>query len=185
MSTIVAVGLLIASMASTNRGLSEFDKLDCGIRRRDLSVSRSVIILFIRRVQCRQIYERAQKLQPFRASHRETFDALRLLEICGDPPPRAGSQTPIDFVAPYNASDPCVVFVHPMRGDDAANGMASRPFRSVARALHATRVACDKAPSKTIVLSGGVHFLNQVAGLRGVLCCAMWRVLVQYSRAAS
>jgi hypothetical protein len=145
---VMAVLHLLSLMASANlveQHTADFEKLDCGIRR--------------------QIYTRAQKLQPFRGVHRETFDALRLHELCGDPPPLGESGSSADFVA-YNASGECAFFVQPSGGDDAADGTASRPFRSFARALHETRVSCSAhVPAKTIVLSGGVHYLNQTIEL--------------------
>ena len=101
-------------------------------------------------------YEYGLKLLPERKPQLESFDALQLADNCGVTRPTA-----VAAVAPaaLRAPDGLAWHVHPELGDDGASGEEHAPFRSIARALAATRASSSAAP-KSVVLQAGVHYLN-------------------------
>eukprot|EP01050_Picozoa_sp_SAG11_P031317 SAG11_NODE_9682_length_890_cov_0.891277_2_plen_229_part_01 len=112
---------------------------------------------------------RAEAMQPWR-DHAATFDALELATLCGLPPPPplsapAASHRHKQQSAPLSAAA-AVFHVDAVAGSDLAAGTAAAPFRSLVRALAAARAARAASPDQTappppIVLSAGVHFLNE------------------------
>lgn len=133
---LFTIGLTIADL------YPNLTALDCGMRR--------------------ILYERALKLQPWRGKQKDTFDSLRLTELCGDDPPPYETRTPPSF--PINDSSvdvESIFFVHPNLGNDINDGTSSSPFRSVHRALTASRKTFLHHTKRKIVLQEGVHFLNE------------------------
>ena len=98
-------------------------------------------------------YEFAGELQPWRAPHRDVFDALELESICGElPPPGATPRLSHDDL-PAAAS---TMYVNVTGGDDSNSGTISAPLATPHAALVMLRNL--KAP-RVMVLRGGVHFL--------------------------
>jgi len=96
-------------------------------------------------------YERALAIQPHNAPLLSLFDALQLHTLCGMPRPAE----PMPKAAPSRG--PAEVLeslrVDPALGDDRRG----RPFRSISAAVRAAR----QRKIKSIVLSDGIHFLNE------------------------
>lgn len=102
-------------------------------------------------------YEYGLKLLPSRKPQLESFDALELHTTCGVTRP-----TMVAPAAPPVLSLPdggATFHVDAAGGNDfgAGRGDAARPFRTIHRALAASRAV---AAPKKIVLAKGVHFLN-------------------------
>eukprot|EP00052_Salpingoeca_macrocollata_P019021 m.157013 g.157013 ORF g.157013 m.157013 type:complete len:921 (+) comp20843_c1_seq1:32-2794(+) len=102
----------------------------------------------------------AQKLQPHQPNLHAVFDALQLstcnmtLQATGyRPAPAAALRT---FGLPRHA-DATNTFYVAVDGDDQHPGSLAQPFRTIERALHATRSV--QGPG-TIVLRAGTHFLD-------------------------
>ena len=122
----------------------------------------------------RALLEYALKLQPFRsrAEMQELVDALNMEG--GDPggvaqchnltlPSGIRVERFAPALGPALGSAELVVFVDAERGDDAHAGSEARPFRSVRRAVEATRSTSRR--SACIVLRGGVHYLDETLRL--------------------
>ncbi len=127
----------------------------------------------------RALLEYALKLQPLR-SRGEMQELVDALNMEGGEPGGAAQchnlTLPDGFGAgadagagastrlgPALGSAEVVVFVDAERGDDTSSGSEARPFRSVERALEATRARARR--SSCIVLRGGVHYLNDTLRL--------------------
>ena len=100
-------------------------------------------------------YEYGLKLLPERKPQLESFDALQLADNCGVTRPAAVAASAAALPQP----DGLAWHVHPEHGDDGASGEEHAPFRSIARALAATRASSSATP-KSVVLQAGVHYLN-------------------------
>ncbi len=95
----------------------------------------------------RVIYERAQVLQPWR-DHVSTFDALELARLCGDSrPPRPSSASRSASPRFPITSVPEHTFYVPDQ------------WRTIRDAIEASR-RVSTAQTKTIILRGGIHYLN-------------------------
>ena len=94
-------------------------------------------------------------LIPARKPQLESFDALELDSGCGVTRPIEVAFTPASLALPAGVA----FHVAPEHGDDALAGSEDAPFRTIHRALAATRAAPSAAP-KSIVLQAGVHYLN-------------------------
>ena len=110
-------------------------------------------------------YEYGLKLLPSRKPQLESFDALELATTCGITRP-----TGVAPAAPPVLTLPdggvAAFYVDAVGGVDvgAERGDAARPFRTIHRALAATRAvsgfSTTAAAPKSIVLAAGVHYLN-------------------------
>ena len=115
-------------------------------------------------------YEFALNLIPDRAPQREVFDALELADTCGVTPPKAmvSEDTMMQRVRgvslPVHATDANTFYVDPIKGNDSAAGSKANPFKTVFRALKATR-SLATGNSGTIVLEAGTHFLSNTVQL--------------------
>eukprot|EP00658_Telonema_sp_P-2_P049871 TRINITY_DN3795_c0_g1_i19.p1 TRINITY_DN3795_c0_g1~~TRINITY_DN3795_c0_g1_i19.p1 ORF type:complete len:842 (-),score=152.99 TRINITY_DN3795_c0_g1_i19:108-2633(-) len=103
-------------------------------------------------------YEYGLQLQPHRAPLLELFDALQLHTTCGLPRPTKPSTPPFVLA---RAPPPGGLFVHPELGHDGATGTEQDPLRTVTSAIE--RVVASG--NSTIVLRGGLHFLNETLEL--------------------
>ena len=107
----------------------------------------------------------AQSLQPQHSPHRGVFDALQLGVLCGDQPPPAHYTSPSFFSPPPTSTQTSrgsVVYVAATGGDDTGQGSEDQPFASI----HAAQAHARSLPApRTIVLRGGVHFLNKTLQL--------------------
>eukprot|EP00656_Telonema_subtile_P008208 TRINITY_DN13842_c0_g1_i3.p1 TRINITY_DN13842_c0_g1~~TRINITY_DN13842_c0_g1_i3.p1 ORF type:complete len:426 (-),score=74.82 TRINITY_DN13842_c0_g1_i3:52-1329(-) len=101
-------------------------------------------------------YQYGLHLQPHRAPFRELFDALELHTKCGLPIPEDG-----ELAAPSRPLGIEAVHVDAAIGDDLHDGSEGHALKTVAAALEMTRAR----GSKSIVLRGGVHYLNETMQL--------------------
>ena len=72
------------------------------------------------------------------------FDALELSTTCGVTPPKdyydsSKATTPHLMAAVENDAAAATFYVDPQNGSDSATGSADHPFKTVARAVNATR----------------------------------------------
>ncbi|EGD73635.1 hypothetical protein PTSG_05343 [Salpingoeca rosetta] len=101
----------------------------------------------------------AQKLQPSQPNLRAVFDALQL-EQCGE---SLGGFRPAEpsslstFSLPAHASDANTFYVDAVAGSDSNPGTLAKPFRTVLRAVEATRGLPASLQPGTVALRGGVH----------------------------
>jgi len=120
-------------------------------------------------------WELSVRYMPERIPLRDAFDALSLGSApggCGLTEPRAPPSTA--FFTPYTPerlAAECAVgpfWVNATGGDDAGAGTKGAPFRTLARALAATRAARPggRGGVACIALRGGVHFLDETLELR-------------------
>ena len=90
--------------------------------------------------------------------------ALELSKTCGVTRPAAAAQQQPSFVPTLPATG-SKFHVDPLAGDDDLHdGSAASPYRSVLKALAASRGPHAVAP-KSIVLNAGVHYLNETITL--------------------
>ena len=130
-------------------------------------------------------YEYSLKLIPDRAPQREVFDALELEHTCGVTPPKAIS-SPAKAVSAAAAAKGVMLrvgvptfFVDASSGSDSNAGSAAKPFKTIARALKATRgneaqqqkqqrqqQKQERGSSpRTIVLRAGIHYIGSTVEL--------------------
>ena len=116
-------------------------------------------------------YEFSLRLMPERAPLRDVFDALGLDSRCGVSAPSAPPST--SFFKPLTpgevaaACPTAAYYVDPAAGSDGAAGTRAAPFRTLPRALAATRSGGPRSPgaSACIVLRPGVHYLSATLNL--------------------
>ena len=117
-------------------------------------------------------YELSIRQMPERAPLRDVFDALRLGTDCGVTPPAAPASTAyFKPLTPAEVAQSCTsgtFYVNATGGSDSAVGTMEAPFKTLPRALAATRAAGARPAGQTacIILRGGVHYLpaTQVLG---------------------
>jgi hypothetical protein len=105
-------------------------------------------------------YEYGLALIPARAPQMESFEALELEKTCGvtPPPPRGTSRR---VVLPFPSSDAdATYYVDYEHGNDSNDGRKGSPFKTIRRALVATRGETATGSSATMVLAAGVHYLE-------------------------
>ena len=98
------------------------------------------------------------------------FDALNLAERCGDTRP-SGAMPRVLPVSQANAGTPSVDVFVSVNGSDSWPGTPTQPFRTVARALGAVRLARAGAASATpasITLFAGKYYLDATIVLTAV-----------------
>ena len=105
-------------------------------------------------------YEYALTLMPERAPLGDVYDALRLGSECGLPPPVASATPAFGDVGavlpPPVTAVLTTVYADPIRGDDGGDGSFAKPFKTVLRALEASRGGPSPA---AIILRNGTFYL--------------------------
>jgi hypothetical protein len=118
-------------------------------------------------------WEFSLRLMPERAPLLDVFEALQLGASCGVSPPASAppSTTYFQPLTPSELAQGCsagAFYVDAAAGSDSAAGSLAAPFKTLPRALAATRAGGPRAPGQAacIVLRGGVHYLpaTQVLG---------------------
>jgi len=167
MRSSIGALVLVGSSAAELGGYwppADTTALDCGMRR--------------------MVLARSAELQPWRGSHLDVFDALELHRLCGDTPPTApqprqlgrdlgalggsgggGGGGGIEFhVSATGGSDSST---HAQAGSRAQPYATVRAALAAARRARGSSAAGDKAAAAaataataSIVLHGGIHFLN-------------------------
>jgi hypothetical protein len=110
-------------------------------------------------------YQHALSLQPSRAPLAEVFYALQLQD-CGATPPPGPAEAPVrltPLTAAQVAAQCTAVFYVAPSGSDSAAGALDAPFKSILRALAATRAARPTSAA-CVVLRAGTHYLLEGAG---------------------
>jgi hypothetical protein len=116
-------------------------------------------------------YEHALRLMPERAPLRDVFDALQLGARCGVVPPTAPASTsyfkPLAAAEISAACPTAAYYVDPAAGDDGSAGTEAAPFKTLPRAVAATRAGGPRAPGAAacVVLRPGAHFLSATVHL--------------------
>jgi hypothetical protein len=116
-------------------------------------------------------YEHGLRLMPERAPLRDVFDALQLGVRCGVSPPTAPASTsyfkPLTSAEISAACPTTAFYVDPAAGNDGGAGTRAAPFKTLPRAVAATRAGGTRAPGAAacIVLRPGVHFLGATVEL--------------------
>jgi hypothetical protein len=106
-------------------------------------------------------YEYALAQQPERAPLLDVFDALELATRCD-----ATRPAPVEHRWPsFSTPSDRPVWIVSVKGSDDGDGSLTQPFRTVGRALVASRAAAEK--NGTILLRAGVHYLSQTIELDG------------------
>ena len=108
-------------------------------------------------------YEYALKRIPARAPQRDVFDALELFTTCGVTPPSDAPAAPVAVLLPTHATVETTFYVSSSTGNDAQPGTKDKPFKTVDRALSATR--SSSVSRGTIVLTAGTHYLDKTVEL--------------------
>lgn len=115
-------------------------------------------------------YNFSLEVLPDRAPLVSVFDALQLGSYCnmsrpaGSSPPEASRQARASRAGRrLSLSDPASVFVDPVAGSDSNSGSQSAPFKTIVRALAATR-SMGVVP-RQIVLRAGTHALTETMAL--------------------
>lgn len=117
-------------------------------------------------------YELSLRLMPERGTLRDAFDSLQLSTLCGITPPPPSPSASSAFFLPWNASQlaaACTIppfYVDAVKGDDGGAGTLGDPFKTIPRAIAATRSArlasgtgSSSSSTACIVLRAGTHFL--------------------------
>ena len=113
-------------------------------------------------------YQHALTLQPSRAPLAEVFYALQLQD-CGATPPPGPAEAPVRLtpLTPAQVAAQCTaVFYVAPSGSDSAAGALGAPFKTILRALAATRAARPTAVA-CVVLRAGTHYLLEGARAGG------------------
>eukprot|EP01065_Artemidia_motanka_P041141 TRINITY_DN527_c0_g1_i1.p1 TRINITY_DN527_c0_g1~~TRINITY_DN527_c0_g1_i1.p1 ORF type:complete len:911 (+),score=322.25 TRINITY_DN527_c0_g1_i1:58-2790(+) len=107
-------------------------------------------------------YNWSLKAMPERAPLVESFDSLRLQRCATRPQGKSGKPAPKPPAMPSSAP---VFYVDAVNGSDSAPGSEAAPFRTLHRAVAATRTATAGLPKPAparVVLRGGVHSIGAV-----------------------
>jgi hypothetical protein len=113
-------------------------------------------------------YEYGLTIIPARAPQLESFDALNLETTCGITRPTHLGAAPPAPMPDHGAAPELTFYVHPLAGSDDVDDAGcseQAPFRTIHRALVATRRFPRRGKPAAIVLQAGVHYLNETISL--------------------
>lgn len=103
-------------------------------------------------------YQYAKKIQPWKGDLRSVFDALELSTLCGQVLQQE-EEKKMFFEPPKAATS---FYVDAVKGSDSNSGSLNNPFRSIQRAVQATRQAPKPG---AILLRQGTFYLNETIHL--------------------